>query len=287
MDIEKYMNDTPQKKGPGSPTGNKEKYASQQYRENLSQWTNRLLSEEGFNLSTRSFGEYISKFIEYFEFNTGKKCHVRSGEKNGYAARWKVAATNTAFQKFEEDSWALHFISFCMAGKLFSDFNATEYLETGNESLLPNRAWGYKRIPFTVPDVIPVKDVHKRLEELEELVSTLQQRLIEIEMKVANGIETSISFSLLLETWVKTEAQKAQLPLDSVITDLSNRLGYGSSVVELKDIIFATYPINKNKFKHYVMWVADLGILRKNDNQPYTGKELLELPSGIPLCTAK
>ena len=273
---------TDPKKGTGSPTGNKEKYASQQYRENLSQWTHRLQCKEGFNLTDRSLGEYISKFIEYFELNTGKKCHVRSGEKNGYGGRWKAAATNISFQKLEEESWVLHFVSFCMTGKLFSDFNVTEYLETGNESLLPNGAWEYKKIPFIVPDMVtPVTDVYKRLRELEEVVFTLQQRIREIEMKVANGIKTSISFSYLLESWVKAEAQKIQLPLDFVIADLSNRLGAGSNILELNDIIYGTYPIDKNRFKHYVMRVASLCILRKNDDQPYTGKELLKLPSGI------
>ena len=65
-------------------------------------------------------------------------------------------------------------------------------------------------------------------------------------MKVANGIKTSISFSYLLESWVKAEAQKIQLPLDFVIADLSNRLGAGSNILELNDTILRTKLVNNS-----------------------------------------
>lgn len=271
------------KRGPGSPTGNRDKYASQRYRDTLSRWTYRIQSKEGFNLTDRSLGEYISKFIEYFEFTTGQKCRVRSGDKNGYAGRWKAAATTPSFQKFEEDSWVLHFISFCMTGELYSDFNATEYLETGNESLLPRRAWEYKKIPLLLTPKQKVQesgDIQAKVEELENLVFSLKKK---VEAMEACTKEAALSFSSLLESWVKNEAQRTQLPMDVVIMDLSNRLGSGSNTVELKDLIYGTYPIEKNRFKHYVMWIAALGILKKSNNQPYSGKELLEIPPGITL----
>lgn len=274
---------TKNKRGPGSPTGNRDKYASQRYRDTLSRWTYKIQSKEGFNLTDRSLGEYISKFIEYFEFTTGQKCRVRSGDKNGYAGRWKAAATTPSFQKFEEDSWVLHFISFCMTGELYSDFNATEYLETGNESLLPRRAWEYKKIPLLLTPKQKVQesgDIQAKVEQLQNLVFSLQKK---VEAMEACTKEAALSFSSLLESWVKNEAQKTQLPMDVVIMDLSNRLGAGSNTVELKDLIYGTYPIEKNRFKHYVMWIAALGILKKSNNQPYSGKELLEIPPGIAL----
>lgn len=274
---------TKNKRGPGSPTGNRDKYASQRYRDTLSRWTYKIQSKEGFNLTDRSLGEYISKFIEYFEFTTGQKCRVRPGDKNGYAGRWKAAATTPSFQKFEEDSWVLHFISFCMTGELYSDFNATEYLETGNESLLPRRAWEYKKIPLLLTPKQKVQesgDIQAKVEQLQNLVFSLQKK---VEAMEACTKEAALSFSSLLESWVKNEAQKTQLPMDVVIMDLSNRLGAGSNTVELKDLIYGTYPIEKNRFKHYVMWIAALGILKKSNNQPYSGKELLEIPPGIAL----
>lgn len=166
------------KRGPGSPTGNRDKYASETYRNTLSRWTYQLQSQEGFELTDRKLGEYISKFIEYFELSTGQKCRVRTGDKNGYAGRWKAAATTPSFQKFEQDSWTLHFISFCMTGKLDSDFHATEYLETGNESFLPRGAWKYKPIPSNPSNIIPPSaDFQSRLLGLEEAVSKLEKEI--------------------------------------------------------------------------------------------------------------
>ncbi len=171
----------PQKKGAGSPTGNREKYASPQYRDTLSRWTHRIISKEGFNLVDRTFGEYMTKFIKHFEFSTGQKCRVREGGKNGYAGRWKAANETPSFQQLEEDSWTLHFISFCITGELYSDFNVTEYLETGNESLLPRHAWEYKKIPLpssnTSSTGIPSPDIELRLKRLEDLVSTIQEEI--------------------------------------------------------------------------------------------------------------
>lgn len=272
-------NSSQKKKGPGSPTGNRDKYASQRYRDTLSRWTHRLLSKEGFNLTDRSLGEYISKFIEYFEFSTGQKCRVREGDKNGYSGRWKAATTTPSFQKLEEDSWVLHFISFCMTGELFSGLNVSEYLETGNEALLPSRAWEYKRIPLLISPKNNQVSGHvlDEVKALKDLVLSLQKKVEAMETDTKLGI----SFASLLESWVKTEAQKTQLPIDVLITELSNKLGSGSNVVELKDIIYGTYPVDKSRFKHYLMWIAAMGILKKPDNQTYSGKELLELPPGI------
>lgn len=271
------------KKGPGSPTGNRDKYASQRYRDTLSRWTYRIQSKEGFNLTDRSLGEYIAKFIEYFELSTGTKCRVRAGDKNGYAGRWKAAATTPSFQKLEEDSWVLHFISFCMTGELYSDFDVTEYLETGNESLLPRRAWEYKKIPLLLKsgqeNQIP-EEIQDKVKQLENLVFSLQKK---VESMEACTKEASVSFSSLLESWVKTEAQRTQTPREIVISQLSNRLGAGSNTVELTDIIDGSYPIEKSRFNHYVKWIASLDILKKPNKQAYSGKELLELPPGITL----
>ena len=182
----------PQKKGAGSPTGNREKYASPQYRDTLSRWTHRIISKEGFTLVDRTFGEYMTKFIKHFEFSTGQKCRVREGGKNGYAGRWKAANETPSFQQLEEDSWTLHFISFCITGELYSDFNVTEYLETGNESLLPSRAWEYKKIPLhssnTSNTVIPSTEIESRLSTIQEQIKAIQDDIKT--MKLPNRPET-------------------------------------------------------------------------------------------------
>lgn len=274
--------DIKQKRGPGSPTGNRDKYASQRYRDTLTRWTHRLQSKEAFNLTDRSLGEYITKFIEYFEFSTGQKSRVRSGDKNGYAGRWKAAATTPSFQKLEEDSWVLLFISFCMTGELYSSFDATEYLETGNESLLPSRAWEYKKIPLHLSKAIaqPKNDLEIKVKELEHLVVSLQKKVEAMELY---DQKTKISFSSLLEFWVKSEAQKSHLPVDIILAGLSNQLGAFASTIELKDIIYGTYSMDKDRFKNYVKAIAALGILKDGKDSAYSGKELLSLPPGITI----
>ena len=207
-----------QKKGTGSPTGNRDKYASQSYRDTLSRWTHRIQSKEGFNLTDRSLGEYITKFIEYFEFRTGQKCRVRDGDKNGYAGRWKAAATTPSFQKLEEDSWVLHFISFCMTGELYASLNVTEYLESGNESLLPNQAWDYKKIPLHSSNtVIPSPEIESRLSTIQEQINAIQEQIDAIQdeiktMKFLNRSETPLQ----IEYADKIEEKSSGLSIENL-----------------------------------------------------------------------
>ncbi|WP_055074901.1 hypothetical protein [Pseudanabaena sp. 'Roaring Creek'] len=275
-----FANPSPVKKNPSKKT----KFASQAYRENLSRWLTRMQDVDSFNKSDRELGIYMADFIRYYEQVTGEKTGAREGDKNGYANRWRTAPQKSNFQKLDPDSWELKFIQFCITGNIYSDLDVTEYLESGDESLLPKNAWKHKKIPLYHESRSSIDFLINRIEILEQRVKSLEQEsatLKELLKMQAAQKNISISFSALLEKWVKEEAIKSQMPLDIVITDLSNRLGSGSNVFELKDVIYGTYPIVFNRFKHYVLWIGALGILTDENGKPYTGKELLELPPGV------
>ena len=244
-----------QRKGPGSPTGNRDKYASQQYRDTLSRWTHRLQSKEGFNLTDRSLGDYITKFIEYFESSTGQKRRVRDGDKNGYAGRWKAATTTPSFQQLEEDSWVLHFISFCMTGELYSDFNVTKYLESGNESLLPSRAWELKKIPLDISNtsntVISSTDIESRLSTIptiQDEIKRIQEQIkaIQDEMKFLNRPETTPK----IEYADKIEEKSSGLSIENLENievdreDIESKLDF-----EPKDLTDA-----RERIKRYILY---------------------------------
>ena len=254
--------------------------ASPKYRDNLSKWLIQLQSVSAFDKRDRSFGEYIANFLESYERSAEKKTNARDGDKNGYATRWKKAATNSNFQQLEQDGWEIKFIEFCITGKIDSDFSATEYFETGNESLLPANAWKLKKIPYTFAASADVDNV--KAMSIGRKFALMEQRITQLEKTIkimAHGQE-KVSFSQLLENWVKLEAQRSQLPIDIIIDHLTNRLGGASSSTEIKDIIYGTYPIAEVRVKHYAMWVASLGILTDATGQAYTGKELIAmLPS--------
>jgi|GEM_PF-2519426 len=248
--------------------------ASQKYRDNLSRWLIRLQDVDAFDKRDRSFGEYIASFLDYYERSAGKKTNARDGDKNGFAYRWKRASTNPNFQKLEQHGWEIKFIEFCITGKLESEFSATEYFETGNESLLPANAWKLKKIPLTFVDTANTPDAN-----ISQKFALMEQRIAQLEetIKIMTQGQEKKSFPRSLEDWVKSEAQRSQLPIDIIIDHLSNRLGGAASSTEIKDIIDGTYPIAEARIKHYAMWVASLGILTDATGQAYTGKELIAM----------
>jgi hypothetical protein len=260
--------------------------ASPKYRDNLSRWLNRLQKADAFNKRDRSFGEYIESFLDYYEQSTGKKTNARDGNKNGYAYRWKRAATNPNFQKLDQDSsWEIKFIEFCITGELDSNFNVTEFFDNSDVALLPLSAWRLKNIPQSVSQTIAkdslsqqIARMELQLAQLEKKNTLSQQRITQLEktIKMTQGLEKT-SFSQLLEDWVKLEAQRSQLPIEIIIDHLTNRLGGAASSTEIKDIIYGTYPIAEARLKHYAMWVASLGILTDATGRAYTGKELIAM----------
>ena len=165
------------------PLANRHIVASQKYRDTLSKWIVEFADKT--KMSEKEFGHYIENFIDYLKASTGQIWNVRAGSKSGFPNRWKTAKYKSTFQAFPENSWEIKFIRFCIIGSSDHPFDVSAWLESGDNSLLPENTWKYKEIPSLPQKTISNAVCPNEFALLKDEVSTLREEISSIKSRLA------------------------------------------------------------------------------------------------------
>lgn len=171
------------KKRSGSSTGNRHIVASQKYRDTLSTWVVEFTGKT--KMSEKEFGHYIENFVEYLQASTGQTWNVRAGSKSGFPNRWKTAKDKSTFQAFPENSWEIRFIRFCITGSSDHQFDVSAWLESGDNSVLPENTWKYKEIPSLSKNTMSNAVSPNEFALLKDEVSKLREEISSIKSRLA------------------------------------------------------------------------------------------------------
>ena len=272
-----------QKQGKGSAKKSKDDPKTRIRAKAFSRWFARY-RKDVMVMSQAEFGNYMQQFIIYLLKLEGT--NLTSKDKASAQERLRGELTEMA-RGFEvefrysdskiNEAWTKLFLLFCMTGRIDSNYNLFDYLDTNDDSKLPKNAWVRKEIPLILVNKAPsAQSSQKEVRASESKTSTKNTRM---------ELSETATISDLLAKYVREQMTERGITQSSVLRSLTDQMsesGEWFGVIELELILNKISETSYiGQVRSIVKCLAELKALTKEDGSPYSVAELLATPLGF------
>lgn len=254
-------------------------------------WARRY-RQDVLDMSFGDFGNYLTSFIQYLLKNYGDLLTEKDREKCKERLKGRLTEMVRGFEQEDRysdrsmnEAWRKFFMLFCITGNVESDFDIFSYLNTGDRSLLPKNTWTRKEIPFgrakNAQGASGDSYLAMRVEALEKQLAVL----VTGNCKRMTETPPQTTFSALLADYVKKEMSDRAVTRDSVLIGLISKMNEQGGHFMRPELEFildrADEMFYMGRLKAIIKRIAELTILLKEDEKPYSLSELLAMPLGF------